>query len=144
MKKVQLLCLLSIFWVVGKSKTVGYNYDLYGNRTQRVLGVSSTNRIANNDSTHSHHEPTMQLAMQYGISVFPNPTATNINVVTNKIPEGQTAKIIVYDNTGKVLDTIDNVKSQEEVVLQNYKPGIYIIAIIISDKDKLYYKIIKN
>ena len=84
----------------------------------------------------------MQLAMQYGISVFPNPTATNIYVVTNKIPEGQTAKIIVYDNTGKVLDTIDNVKSQEEVVLQNYKPSIYIIAIIISDKDKLYYKII--
>ena len=126
------------------AQTVGYNYDLCGNRIQRVLGVSSTNRMMNNDSVMSYHEPTMKLAMEYGVSIFPNPTSTNVNIVTNKIPDGESATIFLYDNTGRTLRTINNFKIQEEISLQDFKAGIYNVAIIISNGDKLYYKIIKQ
>mgnify|MGYP002365096402 FL=1 len=115
-----------------------------GNRIQRVLGVTAANRASHNDSTTAPYEPTMKLAKDYGVSVFPNPASTHINVVSNKIPDGETATLILYDNLGKMLLTIKNVKQQEEIPLSGYKAGIYNIALIISDKDKLYYKIIKE
>ena len=123
---------------------MGHNYDLAGNRIQRALGVTAANRASHNDSTTAPYEPTMKLGMDYGVSVFPNPASTHINVVSNKIPDGETATLILYDNLGKMLLTIKNVKQQEEIPLSGYKAGIYNIALIISDKDKLYYKIIKE
>lgn len=137
------ISLLACF-ITSKSQTIGYNYDLHGNRIQRVLGVSSTNRIAHNDSVHTYDIPTMELAMEYGISVFPNPTATNVNVVSNKIPEDGSATIYLYDNLGRLLKKITKAKPQEEIILLDYVAGIYIIAIIVSEKDKLYYKVIKE
>jgi hypothetical protein len=144
MKTIIFLSSFVILSLGARSQTVGYDYDLVGNRIRRVLGVSSTNRVANNDSLPSYYEPTMKLAMEYGISVFPNPTSNNINIVTNKIPEGESATIFVYDNTGRTLKKIDHVRSQEEISFQEYKAGIYNVAIIISNNDKLYYKIIKQ
>lgn len=144
MKKTIILLVLSVFSIKVQSQTVGYDYDLCGNRTHRVLGISSTSRVAQNDSVMSYYEPTMELAMEYGISIFPNPTSTHVNIVTNKIPDGETATIVLYDNTGRTLKTINNVKTREEISLEGYKAGIYNVAIIISNKDKLYYKIIKQ
>ncbi len=43
MKKVQFLFLLSIFWVVGKSKTVGYN-SRYKPHRNRLMTYSNRDR----------------------------------------------------------------------------------------------------
>jgi hypothetical protein len=133
-------CFLSV-----KSQTVSYKYDLHGNRTQRVLGVSAANRASHNDTIMNQpYEPTMDLAMQYGVSIFPNPTNTNINITANKIPEETKTKVYLYDNTGRLLKQFDNIGPNTEVPLDGFSSGIYNIVIMVSEKDKLYYKVIKQ
>lgn len=140
-----LIFILAFCWIKHEAQTVGYNYDLHGNRIQRVLGASSTNKIANNDSVPSYDEGTMKLAMEYGVSVFPNPTQTNINVVTNKLPADAAAIITLYDNTGRILKVMPDVAKLEEISLEAYPPGIYVISIVVSNtNDRMIYKIIKQ
>lgn len=129
------------------SQKVGYNHDAHGNRTQRKLVVSSSSRFApgaDSSKTESPNEETMKLAMVYGVSVFPNPTQTNVNLVLNKIPEGSVAKAILFDNTGRILQTYNHLNSKDEIILTDFKPGIYYLEVNISEKDKLNYKIIKQ
>lgn len=141
-----ILSLLLILALEGyKSQTVTYSHDAHGNRTQRKLFVQQNNRPgASGDTIKNLEEKTMLLAMEYGISLFPNPTQTNVNLVCNQIPEGTKSEAILFDNIGRVIQKYDNLKSKEEIPMANYKAGIYYLNITINDKDRLFYKIIKN
>ena len=61
-----------------------------------------------------------------------------------KIPEDASTVVTLFDNAGKTLHILKNPKQQEELLLQDYKEGIYYISVIINNKDKLYYKVIKQ
>lgn len=131
------------------AQNVQYTYDSYGNRTQRKLVINpiNNNRMFVPDSTNTKPEAdegTMKLAMNYGVSVFPNPTQNNVNLSIYKIPENASTSVTLFDNTGKILQTFKNPKQQEIIFMENYKEGIYYISIIINDKDKLFYKVIKQ
>ncbi len=144
MAKIIITLILSLSWISSNSQTVSYKYDLHGNRVQRVLGISAASRASQNDSTTKPYEPTMDLAMEYGVSIFPNPTNTEVNIVANKIPEEAKTKVLLYDNTGKLLQQFENVGANTRVPLDAYPPGIYNVLILVSEKDKLYYKVIKQ
>lgn len=145
MKKNTILLILSVLWIRSVSQTVSYKYDQHGNRIQRLLGVSPAAKAAGNDtSTAAPYEPTMQLAMEYGVSIFPNPTQTDVTVVANRIPPSTEAKVLVYDNTGRLINEFRNMGPRTDIPLSGYSPGIYNVVIVMSDKDKLYYKVIKQ
>jgi hypothetical protein len=146
MKLIKLILVISAFSSTIKAQKVGYNHDAHGNRTQRKLVVSSTsnNKMQQKDSTSTFDETTMKLAMEYGVSVFPNPTQSNITITANKISADSNANAILYDNSGKILKTFSNISSTEQVSLANYQAGIYYLSIIVNNQDKLFYKIIKQ
>jgi len=143
-------CIFVLISFVIKSQKVGYTFDGHGNRTQRKLVVTSNNNnrfAAPKDSTKNssqYDETTMKLAMEYGVSVFPNPTQTDVSIVANKIPTDSKANAVLFDNAGKILQTFNNIQNKEEIPLSNYKSGIYYITITVNEKDHLNYKVIKQ
>lgn len=146
MKTLKLFFAFIIVSTTIKAQKVGYSHDAHGNRTQRklVVGSSSSRSMTERDSTSTFNEETMKLAMQYGVSVFPNPAQSNVNITANKIPTDGTATATLFDNSGKILQTFSNISTNEEVPMTDYKAGIYYLSITVNDKDKLFYKIVKQ
>ncbi len=144
MKKLKLIIIALVICSIAKAQQVSYNHDAHGNRTQRKLVVLSSSSRMNPKDSSTYNEETMKLAMEYGVSVFPNPTQSNVNLALNKLPENATSTAILLDNMGKILQTFNNVNTKEEIPLTNYKAGIYYLSITINEKDKLFYKIVKQ
>ncbi len=137
-----------IFGQVPSGSTgVVYSYDAHGNRVLRKLEVNIFERKINsgnsNENANDSININMKLAMDYGVSVFPNPTQTNITVTVNKELPDINSIAILSDNSGKILKTINNFKSKEEIQLDGYLPGIYFLSITFNKKDRLTYRIIK-
>jgi len=137
--------LISLFLVlictVCFGQKVQYGHDAHGNRTQRKLVVQQNNRPgASGDSTSTLPEKTMELAMKYGISIFPNPTQSNVSLVTNQLPQDAKSEAVLFDNLGRVIQKFTNIKSKEEIPMDSYKAGIYclrgsdaIVKILVND-----------
>lgn len=59
------------------------------------------------------------------IKVYPNPATDRLNVNVGDI----TAKVTVFDITGKTISTTDNVSGTFEIDVTNFKKGIYMVKV---------------
>ena len=98
----------------------------------------------------THDEQAEQVATQYGIKVFPNPTTSGDMVnVTIALPvsnsaETETATVSLLDNTGKLLFTQQQTTtSSNPMDLSKYTAGVYYVKVMI-DKKQLFYRIVKT
>jgi hypothetical protein len=102
MKKLVLI-LLSYFSIQYYfSQSIDYSYNAHSNRTLRSLTVfavggssrnlNTTNKKENNEQKMKGILETMTMAMNYGVSIYPNPTEKDVDLVMNKVPENASVK----------------------------------------------------
>lgn len=70
------------------------------------------------------------------ISIYPNPATEYVILENLKL----NSHIQLYDNTGKLLETIFNNKNKQEIILKNFSPGIYHLIV----NGKSIQKVIKE
>jgi hypothetical protein len=148
MKNFIVFNLFVLFGFQLRAQTVEYTHDAHGNRTQRKLSANiDIGKVAftlPKDSTKKQEEKIMELAMNYGVSVFPNPTETDLTVAAYQVPENSSFLMTVTDQLGKVIFQEKKWQQKMIIPLASQKSGSYNLTIIINEKDVLSYKIIKQ
>lgn len=135
---------------------VGYSYDLNGNRNQRYfVGLKPEKEISNEldtlihlpqdtISTENSLKKEREIAMNYGVNVYPNPTRDVITVSIFKAGvEQQRATVSLIDSNGKIVDTKEHFGAEINFDLSNKPPGNYYLNIIFENKERLGYSVIK-
>ena len=61
------------------------------------------------------------------ITVYPNPTPDKINIGKTSLEDGETAKVYLSDDQGKVLLIREQTSKMGTLELGNFKAGIYYI-----------------
>lgn len=81
--------------------------------------------------------------LNFDISAFPNPTSDYLNVV---ISNGTYDKMqyLLFDITGKLIDSRQIVSEQTEIVFSHLPVATYYVKIIENNQELKTFKIIKN
>ena len=119
-----------------------FHYDSNGNRDSRTIGLKSTN-------SGSEKQPTVIDTSYFDslgdikISIFPNPTEGEIEINIENLETNVTSHIMVYDFSGKLLKTQNNLNETNLLNLSEFSNGTYIVRIMI-DSHISEWKIIKE
>lgn len=124
-----------------------YTYDEAGNRTKRNLYICVGCQVSKHkdDSKNPTPEQTvqaMQMAMEHGISVYPNPANDIINVTVSGVNANETAIVHVLDESGKTITSFQGSASPSQIDMKPYKAGTYFVKVNVGN-DKLFYRVIK-
>ncbi len=128
--------------------SVSYKYDDNGNRINRYfvgLVFRTQKNIATEDSTKAIENLRIDI-MKKGLSVYPNPVKDKVNITLSKIafdPNKNKADIYLTDALGKSLQKAGFQGEEISFDMSSYLPGIYYLSIIVNDKEKFEYKIVK-
>ena len=135
MKKYLILIFLSICsWC--NAQHIEYTVDGAGNRVNRQFHPM---RMAN---PSQEIDSSAIVEKKFGISVFPNPVPDKINVGITSLAEGESAKVYLSDDQGKILLMREQTSKLETLELGNLKAGIYYIKVYIKS-ESVSYKIVK-
>jgi hypothetical protein len=150
------LCFFSSIALTSQNK-VGYHYDNNGNRDQRFfVGLrpshpntpsqidSLLNTLGQMSNTVTAKDP-QTVAMDHGITAYPNPTKDLIMVSVTKAGVKESKKAIMYlvDNNGRIVDTKNYTGSEISFDLSKNPPGTYYLKVIFDDQSTLVYNVIK-
>ncbi|MBI5219481.1 MAG: T9SS type A sorting domain-containing protein [Bacteroidia bacterium] len=159
MKTTLSILILVIFCIVVHAQSVGYGYDLSGNRTSRILVIPpQTARLSN--PTDTLHTDTLLTAQQdqqlqpvkeilsggQTVSIYPNPTKGILAVeVTNtgRSTGSLSGLIEIVDLNGKQHYINKNFAGRDEINFSYEAAGVYFLRIEIDGK-KEEWKIIKQ
>lgn len=72
------------------------------------------------------------------VLIYPNPT---VDIITVNLKESDTYSISVFNTTGKELNTLKTSKTKQQISLEAYASGIYIL--VIKNTSKQQYKTFK-
>lgn len=147
--KPQITIIFVLFFMLSKSQnSVGYQYDANGNRTQRTfVGLRMSPDLPGKDSSKVE-ERNKEIAMKYGLSIYPNPTRDVVNISINKADETsqesiRNATIYLMDNSGKEI-TRQKYDGKENLFdLSGRAAGVYYLRIAFNKQEDVSYKVIK-
>lgn len=155
MRTFLLFSIFALLTLRSFSQAISYKYDQNGNRYQRIMVCVGCNRIIpdvknakdSNDVKKAEIEGA-KIAMQYGVSVYPNPSKAVVNVIVNKVSSEENfsnseALFYLIDNNGRILASQKKSGMEASFDLSNYKSGVYYIRVLIKDEN-LFYKVIKS
>ncbi|MFL5787890.1 MAG: T9SS type A sorting domain-containing protein [Flavisolibacter sp.] len=83
------------------------------------------------------------VAVQLTTTAYPNPSTNGFTLVAKGTNEKETAKIVVYNVSGKMIDAKTVVTDQLIKLGDTYRPGIY-FAELIQGHRKVTIKLIKQ
>ena len=136
MKKYYIGFILFLSFYCSAQQRIAYTYDLSGNRVNRhYFPMRMANPSLEVDSSAI-------VEKKFGISVFPNPAPDKINVGITALEDGETAKVYLSDDQGKVLLMREQTSKLGTLELGNLKAGIYYIKVYIKT-ESVSYKIVK-
>jgi hypothetical protein len=81
--------------------------------------------------------------LNFDISAFPNPTSDFLNVVISNGTYDQISYLL-FDVTGKLLDSRQIVSEQTEILFSHLPVATYYVKILENNKELKTFKIIKN
>lgn len=139
------IILLTASHVFGQS--VVFDYDLSGNRTERVIKMSKSEEKSNeNDSI----PPPKSLPIEYfdhiadtEITIYPNPTQGRLTVKVANMPQETKGQIAIYDLNGRLVLRKDAMTSSNELDISVQPDGAYVMKIILG-QESTSWKIIKR
>lgn len=144
MKKLKPLNFIITFLMIGifafsQETEIQYTYDVSGNRIQRqtIVLPAPTNDF-NLDSLKVE-----ETILQSKISIFPNPTHGELNVVISGDVDFKQSSISIFTMDGSLLQHIEPAKQDNRLSLFHASPGMYILRLIIKGKTESW-KIIKQ
>lgn len=84
-----------------------------------------------------------ETALDFLLSVFPNPTAENLNLLISNY-NNEKLQYQIYDMQGKLLNSDKITSAQTIIEMRNLPAATYFINVIQENKEIQTYKIIKN
>ena len=135
-KLLVILILINVSCYCLAQQRIAYTYDLAGNRVNRhyfPMRMANPSQAIDSSSI---------VEKKFGISVFPNPAPDKINVGITALEDGETAKVYLSDDQGKVLLMREQTSKLGTLELGNLKAGIYYIKVYIKS-ESVSYKIVK-
>ena len=125
---------------ISKAQGISFTYDAAGNRIQRIIVFKSTE--VNIDSIAVAKPLTDNLG-EIKITIYPNPTSGKLSVELENIPNGETAKIAMYNIDGRLIQQTGSLEPINHLDLSDYQMGIYILRITVGQKVS-EWKVIKQ
>ena len=155
MKKHAVFASLFLFSVVAIEaqeviSTQGDSYTNGGNTIDFTIGepIIETVSDGTNDLTQGFHQTLLtvvsveDLAVDFVVNIFPNPTAEFVNLKIEKF-NGMTIRL--FDLTGKELQQETLRQSTTQISVTDYPKGTYLLTLINNENNKIKtYKIIKK
>ena len=141
-RALKILTVLFFVASFGKANdTIHFQYDQYGNRTDKRLIVMETMSavMAQPQMERTIIKEDMEKAK---ITIFPNPSKCEVNVrmeglIWNNI-ETQTWELSVFSTDGKVLLTKACYGPTGKINISTLSPGMYFIRILKDEVQKTY------
>jgi hypothetical protein len=123
-------------------QTYAFEYDDAGNRTSRTIvlppGLKSTQKA---DSAQSkEYKETMG---ELEIVMYPNPTEGILTVELKNLNEAQPSSIMVYDYSGRLLQSKNNLGAVNTIDLSQLPRATYILR-ISSGERKTEWTVVKQ
>ena len=154
---------LLIAAITVNSQTVDFGYDAAGNRTSRVITLLKSvpvntelveQEVAMDDSievqqdaiaedNNNDQEIFEDKIGEQDIRIYPNPVESNLKIEILNYNDQSTSSIRLYDQSGRLVYTLNNVTTMNTINFSEYPAGIYIIDICI-ETEKVQWKIIKK
>ncbi len=134
MKKICISLFLTfsgLFSLCTLSQTIAFDYDVSGNRIERIIMLQNGNKGGGDEATTLEKQVILDSAFDEGIlRIYPNPTAGLLRI---EIPslwlDEHKAQIVLYDLNGRKL--IEKAALTDiEIDLSKQQNGIYILHII--------------
>jgi hypothetical protein len=146
MKKI-LIALISCtsLSLTAQTSSVEYTYDPAGNRIQRTVlvvgGLAQQNGEGQQEAVFQEH-----LALgdegEIVFNLYPNPSQADVDIkVEYQNMEQQTLSYLLYDVSGKLLESKQSFELNQTLSLQNHPPGVYYLRIF--SHSSISYKEIK-
>lgn len=153
LKKIKLIFILSFVIIssvceaqIIQQDKVEFTYDVAGNRIKRKrLGVAAPDDPAG-PAFRMQNETTAILNEEKDtiiVTAYPNPVTSNLSVVFELLPPKADVSIKVTDYSGREMLNIKQTQTTENLNLEGFATGIYIVNVTINDKPKLL-KVIKQ
>ena len=125
MKTLLILVLITAaHCAMAQQEHIQYAYDNSGNRTGRIYSPS---RLAEQD-------PNEEIRISNGLSVFPNPAAESIHVFIDRLDEGETAEIRMFDLQGRLVLKQMQSSRFASFLLTELAAGTYCLQVLISNE----------
>lgn len=122
------------------AQTVFYSYDPGGNRITR----GTVRLYSAKQSGSEQEEKITNSLLTCQVTVYPNPTAGELNIAISNGEEDALSRIWLYDDSGKLLKTLEVTGNTSTTIdLSGYSEGMYLIDFSQGDS-KSYYKVIKQ
>lgn len=125
----------------GFSQKVQYAYDNHGNRIQRKLVVTGPYQKTANSTTEGE-EKSKKIAIEEGISVYPNPAKDKVVLSISDFNPSETNSMSLLDAKGNEIIAHSVTQNNTEMDISQLKSGIYYFKVVKSEK-MLYYKLVK-
>lgn len=159
MKTVKItLLFISVFFLHSFSyaqSKVTYAYDAAGNRISRTIVIQAQLRAAEEEvekeeteieeEVEEIEEPTIysEVLSELLIKIYPNPTQGLLHIEIENLPPDVTARIALYQLTGKLITARENITSSTEIDITGQVPGVYILK-IVAGENQTEWRIIKK
>ncbi|MCD4769889.1 MAG: T9SS type A sorting domain-containing protein, partial [Bacteroidales bacterium] len=128
-------------WIKGTTPIPGANKQYYV--TNKQPGTYIVETIDKNGCKNSSNE--IAISGSKALSVYPNPASKSFTLKFNNETEGRAVISILNSSGIKVMEfQIENVNDEllKEIPVNNLDEGIYVIQILLNNKDLYYEKII--
>ena len=141
MKKLFILfTFINTISLYGQSK-VTYAYDSAGNRTERVIILSTKGSSIEKEEATPHFLEESISKQQ--VRFYPNPVKTNLTLEIGYIDNEFSGELMLYDQLGRLLQHQKIDKLSTNIDMSNYASGYYVMKIIIKGEQSTW-KVIKE
>lgn len=123
-------------------KYVKFSYDAAGNRIQRKILIG-TPPDGGRRGTFTQEHPAQDSIGITAVSIYPNPTASLLNITFSNAGDAKPATIILYDNVGKAVIRKEGVTGNIALDLSAVAVGNYELLLSSGDKNTIW-KIVKE
>lgn len=145
--KTLIISLLSLFFLTTVDsicQSIGYGYDLSGNRIQRALITLKSAKMDSTDVWKSQDADKIPEDLNSkDIVVYPNPVEGLLQISIGSQDIESSIKIILYDSYGKLLYNQESAGVNYKLNMTDYSSGVYILRIEVDSEIK-EWKIIKE
>lgn len=132
---------------------ISYAYDASGNRISREIIIpppiangNNNNNSDENNATEITNKANNQIYYDYfnnsTVKLYPNPTYGKLIIELESKKETLSSSLRLYDQSGKLVYTSDNIGNQIKLDISDKSNGTYILKIQLGDSTR-EWKIIK-
>jgi chondroitin AC lyase len=124
-----------------KQDVVYIRYTGYGNDEPLREGWNSITEFDWGKDVSSKQQLKQKISIESSFSIFPNPTETRVNILSDEY----LSKITLYSIDGKSIRTYNNINSKKiELDLSKYETGIYLLKVLYKNGEYKLKKLIKE